>query len=80
MTAEPVGFVGLGNMGHVLAADLAQSGHRVVAHDAAGPSRAPSGVEHAPSVPDVARPVEVLNKASGQSAATNDKFPNHVLS
>jgi 3-hydroxyisobutyrate dehydrogenase-like beta-hydroxyacid dehydrogenase len=23
--------------------------------------------------------VEVLNQASGQSAATSDKFPNHVL-
>ena len=36
-------FVGLGNMGSVLAANLGHAGHTVVAHDALGPQRAPAG-------------------------------------
>ncbi len=36
-----VGFVGLGNMGSVLAANLVEAGHAVVAHDPLGPERAP---------------------------------------
>jgi 3-hydroxyisobutyrate dehydrogenase-like beta-hydroxyacid dehydrogenase len=42
MTA-PVGFVGLGNMGSALAANLVGAGFDVVAHDVAGPERAPEG-------------------------------------
>ena len=40
-----VGFVGLGNMGSALAANLVGAGLAVVGHDAAGPDRAPDGVE-----------------------------------
>lgn len=57
---EAVGFVGLGNMGSALAANLVQAGHTVVAHDAAGPDRAPSGATHVPNVAEVARKTDVI--------------------
>ncbi|MFA5885248.1 MAG: NAD-binding protein [Acidimicrobiia bacterium] len=149
-----VGFVGLGNMGGVLAANLVATGHVVVAYDAAGAERVPAGAAAGAGVADVARRadvvvcslpdgaddacarvepvlaglsdklrrvgdrpglaqamklannflsatalaatseavafgvsvgldmatmVEVLNASSGHNTATNDKFPNHVL-
>ena len=37
-----VGFVGLGNMGSVLAGNLVGAGHDVVTHDALGPERSPA--------------------------------------
>ena len=43
-----VGFVGLGNMGRVLAANLVASGHEVVAHDVAGAEGCPAGAAFAP--------------------------------
>jgi 3-hydroxyisobutyrate dehydrogenase-like beta-hydroxyacid dehydrogenase len=49
-----VGFVGLGNMGSVLAGNLVHAGHSVVAHDALGPERAPEGATAVPAVADVA--------------------------
>ena len=57
-----VGFVGLGNMGSVLAANLGQTGHTVIAHDALGPERAPAGATSVASVAEVARraPLVVL--------------------
>lgn len=55
-----VGFVGLGNMGGVLAANLVAAGHDVVAHDALGPRRAPEGSAYAPDVAEVARTADVL--------------------
>ena len=58
MTA--VGFVGLGNMGGALAANLVASGHDVVAHDALGPSRTPAGAADAGDVAGVARRAEVV--------------------
>ncbi len=60
MTFRTVGFVGLGNMGSVLAANLVQVGHSVIAHDALGPERAPEGVSYVDSVADVARQAEVI--------------------
>ena len=42
VSVEAVGFVGLGNMGSALAANLVQTGHTVVAYDALGPERAPN--------------------------------------
>jgi 3-hydroxyisobutyrate dehydrogenase-like beta-hydroxyacid dehydrogenase len=50
MTA--VGFIGLGNMGSVLAANLVGAGFEVVTSDVAGPERSPEGAEF---VDDVAR-------------------------
>ncbi|MEV7886715.1 NAD(P)-dependent oxidoreductase [Streptomyces sp. NPDC002817] len=55
-----VGFVGLGNMGGVLAANLVAAGHDVVAHDALGPRRAPEGAAYAPGVAEVARGADAL--------------------
>jgi 3-hydroxyisobutyrate dehydrogenase len=65
-----VGFVGLGNMGSVLAANLVETGHDVVAHDALGAERAPAGATHVPSVGDVARraPVVVLSLPDGAAS------------
>lgn len=60
MTTEPVGFVGLGNMGGVLASNLVARGHAVVARDAAGPERAPEGVTFVEGVGEVARAVEIV--------------------
>jgi 3-hydroxyisobutyrate dehydrogenase-like beta-hydroxyacid dehydrogenase len=57
---EQVGFIGLGNMGSALAANLLDQGHRVVAHDVAGPERAPEGVTHLPSVAEVARQAKIV--------------------
>jgi len=55
-----VGFVGLGNMGSVLAGNLVAAGHAVVAHDVAGPGRLPDGASFAGSVADVARQADVV--------------------
>ncbi|MET8207699.1 NAD(P)-dependent oxidoreductase [Streptomyces sp. NPDC005373] len=50
-----VGFVGLGNMGGALAANLVQRGHHVVAYDSAGPGRMPTGAAACKDVAEVAR-------------------------
>ncbi len=52
---DSVGFVGLGNMGSVLAGNLVHAGHDVVAHDALGPERAPEGTTYVSAVADVAQ-------------------------
>jgi 3-hydroxyisobutyrate dehydrogenase len=45
VTVAPIGFVGLGNMGSVLAGNLVGAGHEVVSYDVAGPARNPAGAE-----------------------------------
>jgi 3-hydroxyisobutyrate dehydrogenase-like beta-hydroxyacid dehydrogenase len=85
----PVGFVGLGNMGGALAANLVQAGHAVVAHDAVGPARAPEGSAFAESVADVARAVDVIvfslpDGAASESVArevlaASDRRATHVV-
>jgi 3-hydroxyisobutyrate dehydrogenase len=57
---ETLGFIGLGNMGSVLAANLAASRHTVVAHDAAGPGRQPAGVKYMETVAEIARAADVV--------------------
>ncbi|MFM8304795.1 MAG: NAD(P)-dependent oxidoreductase [Actinomycetota bacterium] len=57
---EAVGFVGLGNMGGQLCANLVATGHAVLAYDAAGPERVPPGATAAGSVADLARHVTVV--------------------
>lgn len=57
---ERVGFIGLGNMGSALAANLVGAGWAVVGYDAAGPEQAPRGVRFVASVADVARQVDVV--------------------
>jgi 3-hydroxyisobutyrate dehydrogenase len=60
VSASPVGFVGLGNMGSALAENLVRSGHDVVTHDVAGPSRTPEGARFVTSVDDVGRAAKVV--------------------
>lgn len=60
MNVEVVGFVGLGNMGRVLASNLVQAGHTVVAHDAVGSTGAPDGATPVDSVADVAERADVV--------------------
>ena len=86
---DVVGAVGLGNMGHALAATLVQQGYTVVAHDALGPERAPEGVLHVGSVADVVRQarIVVLSLPDGRAcdavardiAAATDRTTTHVV-
>lgn len=55
-----VGFVGLGNMGSVLAANLVRAGHDVVSHDVAGPGRSPEGALFVTDVVELADRVDVV--------------------
>jgi 3-hydroxyisobutyrate dehydrogenase-like beta-hydroxyacid dehydrogenase len=55
-----VGFVGLGNMGSVLAANLIGAGHDVLAHDVAGPERSPDGAAFADDVAELAGRADVV--------------------
>jgi 3-hydroxyisobutyrate dehydrogenase len=55
-----VGFVGLGNMGSVLAGNLVGAGHDVVSHDVAGPERNPAGAAFADDVADLAGRADVV--------------------
>lgn len=70
MTAETVGFIGLGSMGGALAANLVAAGHPVVAHDVLGPQRAPEGSSYVPSVAEVAQlsGVVVLSLPDGKAS------------
>ena len=50
-----VGFIGLGNMGRPIAANIAEGGHEMIVYDAAGTAeRAPDGAQVAASVAEVA--------------------------
>ena len=61
MSRAPVtGFVGLGSMGSVLAANLVGAGHDVVAYDVAGPGRRPEGAAWADGTAEVARRADVV--------------------
>jgi 3-hydroxyisobutyrate dehydrogenase-like beta-hydroxyacid dehydrogenase len=68
--SETVGFVGLGNMGGVLASNLTQAGFDVVAHDALGPQRTPSRAVHVSTVSDVARRADVVTLSLPDGAAS----------
>jgi len=60
MIVRTVGFVGLGNMGGALASNLVESGHEVVAYDAAGAERIPKGAGAAADVADIARRADTI--------------------
>ncbi len=60
LAGREVGFVGLGNMGGVLASNLVGAGQRVLAHDAAGPERAPDGATYLATVEAVASRAEIV--------------------
>jgi 3-hydroxyisobutyrate dehydrogenase len=55
-----VGFVGLGNMGSVLAANLVATGLEVVTYDVAGAERSPDGATFVASLEEVARRADVV--------------------
>jgi 3-hydroxyisobutyrate dehydrogenase len=55
-----VGFVGLGNMGSVLAGNLVDTGHQVFTHDVAGPGRSPVGATFVEDVAQVAGRSDVV--------------------
>ncbi len=62
MASSAIGFVGLGNMGRPMAANLVKSGREVVVHDAAGTrARAPRGAVPAASNAAVAARVEAVH-------------------
>ena len=62
MASSALGFVGLGNMGRPMAANLVKSGREVVVHDAAGTrARAPRGAVPAASNAAVAVRVETVH-------------------
>ncbi len=88
--SEPVvGFVGLGNMGGQLCANLVAAGQTVVAYDAAGPARVPAGATPADSVADLARRVDVVvcslpdgavsESVAREIVATPDRRVTHVV-
>ena len=87
--ADTVGFIGLGNMGSVLASNLVQAGHPVVAHDIAGPGRVPAGARYAPTVAEVARQAAVVvlslpdgtasEQVARQIAAAPGRQATHVV-
>lgn len=60
MSVATVGFVGLGNMGGALAANLVERGHDVVAYDSAGPARTPAGTTACKNVAEVARRARIV--------------------
>ena len=61
MTHTTLGFIGLGNMGAPMAANLAAAGHRLLVHDAAGTrERAPPGAGLAADNREVARGAGVV--------------------
>jgi 3-hydroxyisobutyrate dehydrogenase len=67
---QVVGVVGLGNMGSVLAANLAAAGHIVVAHDALGPERAPAGTAAVADTAEIARRADVVVCSLPDAAAS----------
>jgi 3-hydroxyisobutyrate dehydrogenase-like beta-hydroxyacid dehydrogenase len=79
VTQEPVGFVGLGNMGSALAANLAKWGHPVVGFDVLGPQRAPAGVAFASGAGEVARRAEVVVLSLPDGAAS-ERVAREILS
>ena len=84
-----VGFVGLGNMGSALAANLVGAGHDVVGHDVMGPERAPEGVQFAPDIAAVARAAAIVvcslpdgvasEAVAREIAAADDRATTHVV-
>jgi 3-hydroxyisobutyrate dehydrogenase len=85
----PVGFVGLGNMGGALAANLVERGHDVFACDAAGSARCPEGATFVNDIAALARncPIVVLSLPDGTAseavcrevATTDQRNTTHVI-
>jgi 3-hydroxyisobutyrate dehydrogenase len=60
VSVDTIGFVGLGNMGSVLAGNLVDSGHAVMSHDVSGPGRSPTGAEFVDDLRQLARRADVV--------------------
>jgi 3-hydroxyisobutyrate dehydrogenase len=65
-----VGFVGLGNMGSVLAGNLVGAGHDVVSHDVAGPERNPAGAAFTDDVAELAGRADMVVLSLPDGAAS----------
>ena len=84
-----VGFIGLGNMGSVLASNLVQSGLDLLTYDVTGPRRSPEGATYVSGVPDVAQRSDVVvlslpdgaasEQVSRELAAVNGRKTTHVV-
>ncbi len=84
-----VGFVGLGNMGSVLAANLVVGDHEVVTYDVAGPERSPEGAMFVTSLDEMARRADVVvlslpdgavsEQVARALAASADRRVTHVV-
>lgn len=72
MSEKTIGFVGLGNMGAPMAANLAKSGWSLIAYDAAGTrERAPAGASVAESLAEVAAEAEIVLLSLPDSVVVN---------
>ena len=70
MTGERIGFIGLGNMGQHMAANLVAAGYNLICYDIAGTmERAPKGAEIAGSITEIAgkADIAILSVASKQA-------------
>jgi len=65
-----VGFVGLGNMGSVLAGNLVGAGHDVVSHEVAGPERSPAGAAFTDDVAELAGRADMVVLSLPDGAAS----------
>ena len=67
-----VGFVGLGNMGSVLAANLVAAGHDVISHDVTGSGRSPDGAAFVDDIAELAARVDtvVLSLPDGSASGS----------
>jgi 3-hydroxyisobutyrate dehydrogenase len=89
MRVMTTGVIGLGNMGSVLAENLAAAGHTVVTHDVAGRARSPRGATFVPVVADVARLADVVvlslpdatasEQVAGVLSAGEERCVTHVV-
>jgi len=89
--AEPaIGFIGLGNMGSPMAANLAAAGNTLICYDASGTvERAPEGAVHAASATEVAQKAEIIflclpdgpiaNKVSGELMEASNNIVEVVV-
>ena len=72
MSDSPIGFIGLGNMGAPMAANLAAAGWPLIVHDAAGTrERAPAGAITSESLAEVSAQAPVVLLSLPDSAAVD---------
>jgi 3-hydroxyisobutyrate dehydrogenase-like beta-hydroxyacid dehydrogenase len=67
-----VGFIGLGNMGGALAANLVAAGHDLVVHDLAGPDRCPTGATFVGDVDEIAEVASIVVLSLPDGAASEE--------